>query len=171
MNSRNVLRTCKLHVLTKLSPSFHPLCIERFLHWAQGAFTKDGATAPVRMKMKNTVRMTVITLALVVMALSPAYAQKTSATVNIPFTFTVDDVRMPAGEYTISSPSERVVTLQHMGGLEAKTTMTNNGSFTKSDGRAKLVFHSTATRISWRLPGCRTPTTPASSMPRRMRSR
>ena len=90
--------------------------------------------------MKNSVRMTVITLALVVMALSTAYAQKTSATVNIPFTFTVDDVRMPAGEYTISSPSERVITLQRVGG-EAKTTMTNNGSSTKSDGRAKLVFH------------------------------
>jgi hypothetical protein len=91
--------------------------------------------------MKNSVRMTLITLALVVMALAPAYAQKTSATVSIPFTFTIDDVRMPAGEYTISSASERVVTLQHVGGPEAKTTMTNNGSSTQSDGRAKLVFH------------------------------
>ena len=80
-------------------------------------------------------------LALVLLALVPAYAQKTSATVNITFSFTVDDVRMPAGEYIISSPSERVITLQHVGGLEAKTTMTNNGSSTKSDGRAKLVFH------------------------------
>ena len=91
--------------------------------------------------MKNSVRMTLITLSLVLLALAPAYAQKSSATVNIPFTFTVDDVRMPAGEYVISSPSERVVNLQHVGGPEAKTTMTNNGSPTKSDGRAKLVFH------------------------------
>jgi hypothetical protein len=91
--------------------------------------------------MKNSVRMTMITLALVLLALAPAYAQKTSATVNIPFTFTVDDVRMPAGEYIISSASERVVTIQHAGGHEAKTTMTINGSSTKSDGRAKLVFH------------------------------
>ena len=91
--------------------------------------------------MKNTARTTVVTLALVVMALSTAYAQKTTATVNIPFTFTVDDARMPAGEYIISSTSERVVTLQLVGGHEAKTTMTNNGSSTKSDGRAKLVFH------------------------------
>ena len=53
--------------------------------------------------MKNTARKTVITLALVVMALSTAYAQKSTATVNIPFTFSVDDVRMPAGEYIISS--------------------------------------------------------------------
>ena len=91
--------------------------------------------------MKNTVRMTVITLSLVLIALVPAYAQKTSATVNIPFSFTVDNVRLPAGEYIIASPSERVVAIQHMGGPEAKTTMTNNGSPTKSDGRAKLVFH------------------------------
>jgi len=91
--------------------------------------------------MKNTARTTVITLALVVMALSTAYAQKTTATVNIPFTFTVDDARMPAGEYIISSASERVVTLQLVGGHQAKTTMTNNGSSTKSNGRAKLVFH------------------------------
>jgi hypothetical protein len=91
--------------------------------------------------MKNTVRTTVVTLALVVMALSTAYAQKATATVNIPFTFTVDDARMPAGGYIIASTSERVVSLQLVGGHEAKTTMTNNGSSTKSDGRAKLVFH------------------------------
>jgi hypothetical protein len=60
--------------------------------------------------------MTLITLALVLMALVSANTQKTSATVNIPFSFTVDEVRMPAGEYTISSRSERVVTLRHVGG-------------------------------------------------------
>ena len=55
--------------------------------------------------------------------------------------------------------SERVVTLQLVGGHEAKTTMTNNGSSTKSDGRAKLVFHKTATRTSWLPRGCRIPIT------------
>jgi hypothetical protein len=93
------------------------------------------------MEMKSSVRMAVISLSLVLIALVPAYAQKTSATVNIPFSFTVDDVRLPAGEYIVSSPSERVVNLQHIGGPEAKVTMTNNGSSTNSDGRAKLVFH------------------------------
>ena len=91
--------------------------------------------------MKSSVRMTVITLSLVLIALVPAYAQKTSATVNIPFSFTVDGVRLPAGEYIVSSPSERVVNLQHVGGPEAKATMTNDGSSTNSDRRAKLVFH------------------------------
>ena len=91
--------------------------------------------------MKSSIRMTVITLSLVLIAMVPAYAQKTSATVNIPFSFTVDDVRLPAGEYIISSPSERVVNLQHVGGPEAKATMTNNGSSTRSIGPGRLVFH------------------------------
>jgi hypothetical protein len=93
------------------------------------------------MEMKHMARMTLITLTLLLVALTPAYAQKTSATVNIPFAFTVDDVRMPAGEYIISSPSERVVNLQHVGGPEAKTTLTNNGLPANADGHAKLVFH------------------------------
>jgi hypothetical protein len=93
------------------------------------------------MKMKNAACKTVITLALVLLALATANAQKTSATVDIPFAFTVDDVRMPAGDYIISSPSERVVTIQVAGGILAKTALTNNGSSAKPDGRAKLVFH------------------------------
>jgi hypothetical protein len=91
--------------------------------------------------MKRPAYMTMAAVALTLVALVPAYGQKISATVNIPFSFTVDDVRMPAGEYAVSSPSERVVNLQHVGGLEAKATMTNNGWSTNSDGRAKLVFH------------------------------
>jgi len=55
------------------------------------------------MEMKNSVRIIVITLSLVLIALVPAHAQKTSATVNIPFSFAVDNVRLPAGEYIISS--------------------------------------------------------------------
>ena len=91
--------------------------------------------------MKSSVRMTVIALSLILLALVPAYAQKTSATVNIPFSFTVDDVRLPAGDYIISSTTERVFNIQHVGGPEAKATMTNNGSSTNSIGPAKLVFH------------------------------
>ena len=91
--------------------------------------------------MKNAVSKTLMTLALVLLVLAPAYSQKNSATVNIPFSFMVDDVAMPAGEYVISAPNERVVTLQHVGGREAKTAVTDNGSSTTSDGISKLVFH------------------------------
>src|SRR5215469_4169450 len=129
--------------LTCDSPRFHHRSISCALSNLSsgskvGAF---GATAPVRMEMKNAACKTLITLALVLLALAPAYAQKTSATVNIPFSFMVDDVRLPAGEYLISSPSERAVNLQHVGGPEAKAAITNNGSSTSSDGHAKLVFH------------------------------
>ena len=85
--------------------------------------------------MKNIACKT-LTLSLVLIALVPAFA----VTVNIPFSFTVDDVRMPAGEY-VSSPTERVVIIRHVAGPETKVTITNYGSSTNSDGRAKLVFH------------------------------
>ena len=87
--------------------------------------------------MKNMACKTLMTLLLVLIALVPAYA----VTVNIPFNFTVGDVRMPAGEYVISSPTESVVIIRHVGGPETKATITNYGALTNSDGRAKLVFH------------------------------
>ena len=92
--------------------------------------------------MKRTGYMVLAAVALVLMSLVPAYAQlKTSATVNIPFTFTVDDVRMPAGEYLITSPSEKVISIQRVGGTEAKVTLTTSGSAARMTGPAKLVFH------------------------------
>ena len=91
--------------------------------------------------MKRTAYMTLAAVALVLMSLAPAYAQKMSATVNIPFAFTVDEVRMPAGEYLITSPSEKVVTIQRVGGSEAKITLTTSGSPARTNGPAKLVFH------------------------------
>lgn len=91
--------------------------------------------------MKRTAYMTMAAVALVLMTLVPAYAQKTAATVNIPFAFTVDDVRMPAGEYLIGSPSEKVITIQRVGGSEVKVTLTSSGSNARTHGPAKLVFH------------------------------
>jgi hypothetical protein len=91
-------------------------------------------------KMKHHVRLTLITVALVLTALVPAQAQNTSATVNVPFPFTVDGVHMPAGEYRVTSPFEKVITIQRVSGKENKTSIVN-GSATKSDGHSKLVFH------------------------------
>jgi hypothetical protein len=90
--------------------------------------------------MKRTAYMITALAALMLMALVPAYAQKTSATVNIPFNFTVDDVRMPAGEYLITAPSEKVISIQRVGGPEVKATITNSSGPVKWNGRAKLVF-------------------------------
>ena len=91
--------------------------------------------------MKRTAYMIAALAALLLMALGPAYAQKTSATVNIPFAFTVDDVRMPAGEYRITSPSEKVISIQRVRGSEVKVTLTTSGSAARTVGPGKLVFH------------------------------
>jgi hypothetical protein len=90
--------------------------------------------------MKRTTYMIAALAVMLLMAMVPAYAQQTSAKVNIPFAFTVDDVRMPAGEYLITNPSEKVISIQRVGGPEVKATITNNGSPVKWDGRPKLVF-------------------------------
>ena len=80
-------------------------------------------------------------VALVLMSLAPAYAQKITAAVNIPFAFTVDDVRMPAGEYLITSPSEKVISIQRVGGSEVETAIINGNGPVRGDGSPKLVFH------------------------------
>ena len=91
--------------------------------------------------MKRAAYITMAAVAVVLMSLVPAYAQKASATVNIPFTFTVDDVRMPAGQYIITEPSEKVIEIQHLGGHEAKAVVTNQGASTDWTSRPRLVFH------------------------------
>ncbi len=91
--------------------------------------------------MKRTAYMITALATLLLMALAPAYAQKTSATVNIPFAFTVDDVHMPAGQYLITEPSEKVISIQRVGGSEVKVTLTTSGSAARTTGPAKLVFH------------------------------
>ena len=91
--------------------------------------------------MKRTAYTTLAAVVLVLTSLVPAYAQKSSATVNIPFTFTVDDVRMPAGQYLITEPSEKVIEIQHLGGHEAKAVVTNEGASTDWTSHPRLVFH------------------------------
>ena len=91
--------------------------------------------------MKPTGYMVLAAVALVLMSLVPAYAQKIAATVTVPFAFTVDDVRMPAGEYLITSPSEKVISIQRVGGAEVETTIINGNGPIRGDGSPKLVFH------------------------------
>jgi len=90
--------------------------------------------------MKRTAYMIAALAALMLMALAPAYAHTTSATVNIPFAFTVDDVQMPAGEYLITTPSEKVIRFQRVGGAEVETTVINGNEAAKGSGSPKVVF-------------------------------
>jgi hypothetical protein len=78
--------------------------------------------------------------AVLLLAMVPAYAQQTSARVNIPFGFTVDDVRMPAGEYLITAPSEKIISIQRVGGPEVKATIIKTTGPVRWNGRPKLVF-------------------------------
>jgi hypothetical protein len=91
--------------------------------------------------MKRTSYTILAAVALVLMSLLPAYAQKAAATVNIPFTFTVDDVRMPAGQYLITEPSEKVIEIQLVGAHATKATMTTEGPSTAWTSHPRLVFH------------------------------
>src|SRR5208337_375395 len=113
--------------------------------------------------MKRTAYLIAALAALLLMALVPAYAQKTSATVNIPFAFTVDDVRMPAGDYRITSPSEKVLSIQRVGGSEVKVTLTTADLPPGPLGQSSWCSIAMATPTSWPRRGCRTPITPRSS--------
>jgi len=129
--------------------------------------------------MKRAAYITMAAVAVVLMSLVPAYAQKASATVNIPFTFTVDDVRMPAGQYIITEPSEKVIEIQHLGGHEANISVETRPrrlSPTKAlppTGPAIRAWSSIAmaTPTFWPPFGCPAPTTLASSSPRPTKSK
>jgi hypothetical protein len=70
---------------------------------------------------------------------SGAIAQQPAIKANIPFSFTVGNTWMPAGEYTISSPLRQVVRLQNVD--RAKTaTIVSSQSFHESSSGSKLVF-------------------------------
>ena len=120
--------------------------------------------------MNRTAYMTTALVALLLMAMVPAYAQKLSVTVNIPFAFTVDDVRMPAGEYLITSPSEKVITIQRVGGPEVETTMIVNNDGHKGNHSPRLIFRKYDDEV-FLGPSCRDRTTPTSSWPRQQKSR
>jgi len=47
---------------------------------------------------------------------------------------------MPAGEYLITAPSEKVISIQRVGGPEVKATITNSSAPAKWNGRPRLVF-------------------------------
>ena len=90
--------------------------------------------------MKSTAYMITASAALMLLAMVPAYAHPTSATVNIPFAFTVDDVLMPAGEYVITTPSERVIRFQRVGGAEVETAVINSNEGLKGNGAPEVIF-------------------------------
>lgn len=73
------------------------------------------------------------------LAVSSAVAQGIALKAQIPFAFTVGNTSMPAGAYTVSSPSSGLVRLQGQHGEYAEITSTR--SYHEPDkGHSTLVF-------------------------------
>lgn len=68
-----------------------------------------------------------------------AIAQQPALKANIPFGFTVGDTRMPAGEYTISSPLQQVVQIRSTD-LANIATVVSPGGYDQPSSGSKLVF-------------------------------
>ncbi len=78
--------------------------------------------------------------ALVLLAMVPAHAQQTSAKVNVPFSFYVEEVKMPAGEYLVNSPMEKAIVIRQTDGRFVMTSIVNAGPSANTNAPAKLVF-------------------------------
>jgi hypothetical protein len=72
-------------------------------------------------------------------ACSGAMGQQPAIKANIPFDFTVGNDRMPAGEYTISSPLRQVIQFRSAD-LAKVATIVSSHSYNESDSGSKLVF-------------------------------
>jgi hypothetical protein len=68
-----------------------------------------------------------------------AIAQQPTLKANIPFSFTVGNTWMPAGEYTISSPLQQVVQVRSAD-LSRIATIVSSQSFNDPGSGNKLVF-------------------------------
>jgi hypothetical protein len=66
-----------------------------------------------------------------------AIAQQSGLRANIPFDFTVGNTWMPAGEYTITSPTQDVLALKSGGHI---ALVVSTQSYDESNSGSKLVF-------------------------------
>jgi hypothetical protein len=100
------------------------------------AFEINDASPRGETHMNRISAITLLTLASVATC-TGAIAQDPSLKANIPFDFTVGNTWMPAGEYTISSPTREVLTLksaQHI------VSIVTSQSYNESASGSKLVF-------------------------------
>jgi hypothetical protein len=72
-------------------------------------------------------------------ACGSAIAQQPSIKANIPFDFTVGNTWMPAGEYTVSSPSQHVVQLRSSDNAKTAEIVSTQG-YNESRSGSKVVF-------------------------------
>jgi hypothetical protein len=68
------------------------------------------------------------------------FAQQPAVKANIPFNFTVGEQSMPAGDYTITSPSRHIVLIQSADRQHFGMVIGSDSSHEAAAGRPALVF-------------------------------
>jgi hypothetical protein len=81
--------------------------------------------------------LTIFLLTMASVATTCANAQQPTLKANIPFDFTVGNTRMPAGEYTITSPIQEVLDLRTAG---RSASVVSSESYAESKSGSELVF-------------------------------
>lgn len=87
---------------------------------------------------KQTVLKIAVTLVFGVLSL-PAFAQNPAITVNIPFSFQMDNHNYPAGEYGFTTIREGVVVLTKDGRINQGLSLANHVVSQRWDGRSAQV--------------------------------
>src|SRR6267154_4256737 len=94
---------------------------------------------------KQTLRsFTVLSLLLMVTAVTASAQSERIRVINIPFNFIVDQKTLPAGEYTVEpnrKDSDRVWLIQSSDGHAGVLVMTMLSHASKTQEKVKLVFH------------------------------
>lgn len=74
------------------------------------------------------------------MTISSAAAQQATVVANVPFNFSVHDITLPAGEYTISGVGDHLLYISGVNGKHLFITINSVDSVTPKT-RSELVFH------------------------------
>jgi len=89
--------------------------------------------------MKRSMFGAVMALVLA-LAANVAFAQSKSTTASVPFAFTVNDSAMPAGHYTITEVSDRVLQIRNDDTNKSMTIIAQREESVKPQ-KSELVFH------------------------------
>lgn len=90
--------------------------------------------------MKKLSYTAIVLVALLAIPAATLYAQSTGTWFKVPFSFTVSDQAMPAGQYYVEGLYWNAVAIHHAKG-EAGVVLLAKQTGRAADGKVKLVFH------------------------------
>jgi len=90
--------------------------------------------------MKKLSYTAIVLMALLTLSAATVYAQSTGTWFKVPFSFTVADQAMPAGQYYVEGLYWNAVAIHHSKG-EAGVVLLAKQTGKATDGKVKLVFH------------------------------